>query len=47
MTFFALDPRGRERQIRLAFSYVTPEQIDLGIVRLAGFLRGRLAAGEG
>jgi len=47
MTFFALDPRGRERQIRLAFSYVTPEQIDVGIVRLAGFLRGRLAAGEG
>ena len=47
MIFFALDPRGRECQIRLAFSYVTPEQIDLGIARLASFVRRRRLAGEG
>jgi (S)-3,5-dihydroxyphenylglycine transaminase len=41
VSFFALSP-GRERQIRLAFSYVTPEQIDEGIERLAGFIRARL-----
>jgi (S)-3,5-dihydroxyphenylglycine transaminase len=40
MSFFALAP-GRERQIRLSFSYVTEEQIEEGIARLAGFVRGR------
>ncbi len=39
MTFFALAP-GRERQIRLSFSYVTEEQIEQGIARLARFIRG-------
>jgi (S)-3,5-dihydroxyphenylglycine transaminase len=38
MTFFALGP-GRERQIRLSFSYVTPEQIVDGVARLARFVR--------
>ena len=38
MRFFALAP-GRERQVRLAFSYVTPEQIAEGIARLARFVR--------
>jgi (S)-3,5-dihydroxyphenylglycine transaminase len=40
MSFFALTP-GRERQIRLSFSYVTEEQIEEGIARLARFVRGR------
>jgi (S)-3,5-dihydroxyphenylglycine transaminase len=40
MTFFALSP-GRERQIRLSFSYVTPQQIEEGIARLARFVRWR------
>ncbi len=43
MRFFALAP-GRERQARLSFSYVTGEQIDEGIARLARFVRER--AGE-
>ena len=43
MTFFALTP-GRERQIRLSFSYVTPEQIEEGIGRLARFVRARVLA---
>jgi (S)-3,5-dihydroxyphenylglycine transaminase len=43
MTYFALDPAGREQQVRLAFSYVTPEEIDQGIARLAAFVRQRLA----
>lgn len=41
MSFFSLT-RGRERQIRLAFSYVTPEQIDDGVERLARFVGSRL-----
>jgi len=46
MTFFSLRP-GRERQIRLSFSYVTPGQIEEGIARLARFVRQRAeAAGE-
>ena len=43
MSHFALSP-GRERQVRLSFSYVTPEQIDEGIARFAGFVHDRLAA---
>ncbi|HEY6324502.1 MAG TPA: PLP-dependent aminotransferase family protein [Thermoanaerobaculia bacterium] len=42
MTFFSLTA-GRERQVRLSFSYVTPEQIDVGIARFARFVRSRLA----
>ena len=40
MRFFALTP-GRERQVRLSFSYVTEEQIDEGIGRFARFVRDR------
>lgn len=43
MSFFALSP-GRERQVRLSFSYVTEEQIEEGIGRFARFVRDRLAA---
>jgi (S)-3,5-dihydroxyphenylglycine transaminase len=42
MRFFALAP-GRERQVRLAFSYVTGEQIAEGIARFARFVRGSLS----
>jgi (S)-3,5-dihydroxyphenylglycine transaminase len=42
MTFFALAP-GRERQVRLSFSYVTPEQIEDGVARFARFVRWRAA----
>jgi (S)-3,5-dihydroxyphenylglycine transaminase len=42
MTFFAL-AAGREHQIRLSFSYVTPPQIEEGIARLARFVRQRAA----
>ena len=45
MRFFALTP-GRERQVRLSFSYVTEEQIAEGIARLARFVRDRIGAGE-
>ncbi|HEV8578622.1 MAG TPA: PLP-dependent aminotransferase family protein [Thermoanaerobaculia bacterium] len=46
MSFFSLTP-GRERQVRLAFSYVTGEQIADGVARFAGFVRDRVsAAGE-
>jgi (S)-3,5-dihydroxyphenylglycine transaminase len=41
MRFFALTP-GRERQVRLSFSYVTEEQIGEGIGRLARFVRERI-----
>jgi (S)-3,5-dihydroxyphenylglycine transaminase len=41
MSFFALTP-GRERQVRLSFSYVTEEQIDEGIDRFARFVRERI-----
>jgi (S)-3,5-dihydroxyphenylglycine transaminase len=44
MSFFSLTP-GREHQVRLAFSYVTGEQIAEGIARLARFVRDRIAAG--
>ena len=43
MTFFALTP-GREHQVRLAFSYVTGEQISEGVARLARFVRDRVEA---
>ncbi|HYU35950.1 MAG TPA: aminotransferase class I/II-fold pyridoxal phosphate-dependent enzyme, partial [Thermoanaerobaculia bacterium] len=43
MSFFALSA-GRERQVRLSFSYVTEAQIEEGIERLARFVRDRLAA---
>lgn len=41
MRFFALSP-GRERQVRLSFSYVTEEQIAEGIDRFARFVRERI-----
>lgn len=41
MRFFSLTP-GRERQVRLAFSYVTGEQIEEGIARFARFVRDRV-----
>jgi (S)-3,5-dihydroxyphenylglycine transaminase len=40
LRFFALSP-GRERQVRLSFSYVTEEQIGEGIARLARFVHDR------
>lgn len=40
MSFFSL-AGGRERQVRLSFSYVTPEQIEEGIRRLARFVLDR------
>ena len=43
MTFFALTP-GREHQVRLAFSYVTDDQIAQGIARFARFVRDRVEA---
>jgi (S)-3,5-dihydroxyphenylglycine transaminase len=43
MSFFSLSG-GRERQVRLSFSYVTEAQIEEGIERLARFVRDRLAA---
>lgn len=43
MSFFTLGG-GHERQIRLSFSYVTPEQIEDGVARLARFVRDRLGA---
>lgn len=42
MSYFALSP-GRESQVRLSFSYVTPEQIEEGIGRFARFVQDRLA----
>jgi (S)-3,5-dihydroxyphenylglycine transaminase len=42
MTFFSLGS-GRERQIRLSFSYVSTLQIEEGIARLAGFVRHHAA----
>jgi (S)-3,5-dihydroxyphenylglycine transaminase len=38
MSFFALTP-GRERQVRLSFSYVSGEQIEEGVRRFARFVR--------
>lgn len=43
MRFFSLTG-GRERQVRLAFSYATGEQIAEGVARLARFIEGRIAA---
>jgi (S)-3,5-dihydroxyphenylglycine transaminase len=45
MSFFALSG-GRERQVRLSFSYVTPEQIEEGVRRFARFVRERAGMGE-
>jgi (S)-3,5-dihydroxyphenylglycine transaminase len=42
MSFFAL-AGGRESEVRLSFSYVTPELIEEGIRRFAAFVKGRLA----
>lgn len=41
VSYFALSP-GRERQVRLSFSYVNEAQIEEGIGRFARFLRERL-----
>lgn len=41
MRFFALR-RGHERQARLSFSYVTPQEIEEGIARLARFVADRV-----
>jgi (S)-3,5-dihydroxyphenylglycine transaminase len=46
LRFFALSP-GRERQVRLSFSYVTEEQIEEGITRLARFVRDRARENAG
>ncbi|HYN20215.1 MAG TPA: PLP-dependent aminotransferase family protein [Thermoanaerobaculia bacterium] len=43
MSFFSL-AGGREREVRLSFSYVTPEQIEEGIRRFARFVLNRIAA---
>ena len=42
MRFFSLTP-GRERQVRLAFSYATEERIAEGIARLARFVCDQIA----
>lgn len=44
IAFFALLP-GRENQIRLSFSYVTPEQVDQGVARLWRFVHDQIAPG--
>jgi (S)-3,5-dihydroxyphenylglycine transaminase len=44
LSIFSIAGRGRD-QIRLSFSYVTPEDIDEGIRRLAGFVADRLSQG--
>lgn len=41
MAYFSLLP-GRDQQVRLSFSYVTPEQIERGIGQLAQFVRDTL-----
>ncbi|HYG63552.1 MAG TPA: PLP-dependent aminotransferase family protein [Thermoanaerobaculia bacterium] len=45
MSFFALTP-GRERQVRLSFSYVSEEQIEDGVRRFARFVREQAGAGR-
>lgn len=45
MSFFSLRA-GQEHQIRLSFSYVTPEQIEQGVRRLARFVASRVAPEE-
>lgn len=42
MSIFSLRP-GHEKQIRLSFSYVNPEQIEKGIANLARYLAWRLS----
>lgn len=46
MSYFYEDSRS-SREIRLSFSYVTPEQIDFGIAALARMVRDRIAQSEG
>lgn len=43
IAFFALLP-GREQQIRLSFSYVTPEHVDQGIAQLWRFVHDQVVA---
>lgn len=43
MSFFTLGG-GRESEVRLSFSYVTPEEIAEGVRRFSRFVAGRLAA---
>jgi (S)-3,5-dihydroxyphenylglycine transaminase len=43
ISFFSLLP-GREHQIRLSFSYVTPAQIERGIRQLCQFIHDQIAA---
>lgn len=43
MSFFALSP-GREREVRLAFSYTTPDQIEEGVRRFSRYVGARIAA---
>ncbi|MEQ8968150.1 MAG: PLP-dependent aminotransferase family protein [Azospirillaceae bacterium] len=38
---------GGERQLRLSYSYLTPDQIREGVHRLAGFVRDRIEGGAG
>jgi (S)-3,5-dihydroxyphenylglycine transaminase len=45
MSFFSLTA-GRERQVRLSFSYVSEEQIEEGVGRLSRFVRDRVSVGE-
>lgn len=43
MSYFSLLP-GREDQVRLSFSYVTPPQIELGVERFVRFVRDRASS---
>jgi DNA-binding transcriptional MocR family regulator len=45
MSFFSL-AAGREREIRLSFSYVSPEQAIAGVARLAEFIARRIGEPE-
>jgi (S)-3,5-dihydroxyphenylglycine transaminase len=49
MPFFEVLPGqgGREREIRLSFSYVSEARIEEGVARLARFVRGRLDRAAG
>ncbi len=43
MSLFSLGG-GRARQIRLSFSYVTPDEIETGVSRLVDYIKARVAA---
>jgi DNA-binding transcriptional MocR family regulator len=45
VSFFSLTA-GRERQVRLSFSYVTEAQIEPGVGRFSRFVRDRVSVGE-